>query len=60
MACTGQKGGRGLGGGDGQDKGSALRVLTRLDSDLKGLGGSCPKEDGAVGGLYRVRALIGV
>jgi len=49
-----------LGGGNGQGKGSALRVLTRLDSDLKGVGGSCPKEDGAVGGLNCVRTLMGV
>jgi len=54
---------RGLGGGDGQGKGcqmTALRMITRLKSDMEGLRGSCPKEGGAVGGLYCVRALAGV
>jgi len=49
-----------LGGGDGQGEGSALRVLTGFDSDLESMGGSRPKEDGAVGGLNCVRTLMGV
>jgi len=50
----------GLGGGDGQGKGSALRMLTGFNLDLKGMRDSCPKDDGAVRGLYRMRALTGV
>jgi len=50
----------GLGGGDGQSKGSALKMLTGFNCDLKGMRDSCPKEGGAVGGMYRVGALTGV
>jgi len=44
-----------LGGRDGQGEG-----LTGCDSDLQSMGGSCPKEDGAIGGLNCVRTLMGV
>jgi len=50
----------GLGGGYGQGKGSAFRMFTGFNRDLKGMRDSCPKDDRAVGGLYRVRALTGV
>jgi len=33
----------GLGGGDGQGKGSALKLLTGLNCDLKGMRDSCLK-----------------
>jgi len=49
-----------LGVGNGQGEGSALRVLTRFDRDLPSMGGSCPNDDGAVGGLNCVRTLMGV
>jgi len=52
--------GGGLGGRDGQGKGSALGMLTGFNCDLKGMRDSCPQDDGAVGGMYCVRALHGV
>jgi len=35
-------------------------MLKRFNCDLEGMGDICPEDDGAVGGLYRVRALTGV